>query len=24
LESVDLAEADVPGYVKVRRIQLAQ
>ena len=24
LESVDLAEADAPGYVKVRRIQLAQ
>jgi general secretion pathway protein M len=24
LESVDLAEADTPGYVKVRRIQLAQ
>lgn len=24
LESVDLAEADEPGYVKVRRIQLAQ
>jgi len=24
LESVDLAEADAPGYVKVRRIQLSQ
>lgn len=24
LDSVDLAEADTPGYVKVRRIQLAQ